>query len=55
MSAQQVQCQVLGRLVTGEVVDRDVEADAGSGPREIVTVDVGGSRYRVDADDIESR
>ena len=55
MSTQRIQTRLLGQQVTGTVVDRTVEADAGTGPREIVTVDVGGARYRVDEADVEPR
>ena len=54
MSIQEVQCEILGATVAGEIVDSTLEADAGAGPREIVTVDVGGTHFRVDADDIET-
>lgn len=55
MSTQQVQCQILGHEVAGEIVDTTLEADAGTGPREIVTVDVGGARFRVDGADVDPR
>lgn len=55
MSTQSVQVEVLGEIVTGEIVDTRMVADYGGGLRDEVTVDVDGARYCFDEDDVESR
>ena len=48
-----VRCEILGRTVRATVVDSGAEADAGAGIRDVLTVDVDGSRFRVDAADAD--
>lgn len=53
MSTQPVSVKILGQEVTGEIVAERPVADYGDGPRDEVVVDVDGSRFRVDEDDVE--
>ena len=48
MSAEQVRAQIFGQTVTATVLDRFPQADAGSGPSDVLVLDVDGSTYRVD-------
>ncbi|QLH78688.1 hypothetical protein HZS55_15940 [Halosimplex rubrum] len=54
MSTQQVVTTILGQTVVGTVVDREPTADYGTGPRDDLIVDVDGSRYRVEEDDLHA-
>lgn len=49
---ERVRCNILGQEVVADVVDATLEADA-SGPRDVLLVEVDGSRYRVDAADAD--
>lgn len=51
---QCVRCTILGTSVVGTVVDSGAEANAATGIRDVLVVDVGGSRYRIDAADAEA-
>lgn len=53
MSAEPVTCEVLGQTVEAMELDRVPQADISQGPREIVVVEVDGSTWRVDEDDVE--
>ena len=57
MSAQpaRVQATILGQTVTADVVDRISTADARDGIRDVLVLDVDGSRYRVDESDTQPR
>lgn len=48
---QCVRCEILGTPVVGTVVDSGAEANAATGIKDVLTVEVGGSRYRIDAKD----
>lgn len=52
MSTQQVQAEVLGRPVAGTVVDRELVVDFGHEPYHELVLDVDGSRFRVNEDDV---
>lgn len=49
---ERVRCNILGQEVVADVVDATLEADAG-GSRDVLLVEVDGSRYRVDAADAD--
>ncbi|WP_167837303.1 hypothetical protein [Halosimplex halophilum] len=53
MSTQQVQATIAGRTVSAEIVAREPTADYGAGPRDELVLDVDGSTWRVDEDDLE--
>lgn len=48
-----VEVEIMGHEVAGTIVDDVLEAEAGKGPRRILTVDVGTGRYRVPAVDAD--
>ncbi|QLH80966.1 hypothetical protein [Halosimplex pelagicum] len=53
MSVQEVQTTIAGREVSGEIVAREPTADYGRGPRDELVLDVDGSTWRVDEDDLD--
>jgi|GEM_PF-3781240 len=53
MSTQQVQTTIAGREVEGTVVAREPTADYGRGPRDELVLDVDGTTWRVDEDDLD--
>lgn len=48
---REVRVPILGHTVVAEVVDDQLVADVGRGPRDVLLVEYEGSRYRVDAAD----
>jgi len=48
-----VRIEVFGQEVVGRVQDTTLEATAGSGPGDVLTVIVDGSQYRVPATEAE--
>jgi hypothetical protein len=49
-----VRTTILGQSVVADVVDTVPDADAGRGPWDVLVVEYGGSRYRVDADEADA-
>ena len=47
---EQVGVEIFGREVVADVIDTTLDANAG-GARDLLTVEVDGSRYRVSAED----
>jgi hypothetical protein len=45
--------EILGTSVVADVVGTTLQADTGEGPRDLLTVDVSGQRYRVPAAEAE--
>jgi hypothetical protein len=49
----QVRVEILGTQVIADVIDTTLQADTGGGPRDLLTVDVMGQRFRVPASDAD--
>lgn len=49
---RRVRTEIFDQEVVADVLDTTLEADAG-GPRDVLTVQVGGSTYRVPADNAD--
>jgi len=52
MSTQQVTTEIAGQTVSAEIVAREPTADYGRGPRDRLVLDVDGSTWRVDEEDL---
>jgi len=49
----QIRVEILGTQVIADVIDTTLQADTGQGPRDLLTVDVMGRRFRVPASDAD--
>jgi len=50
---RRVRCTIFGTTVVAKVVSDELEADA-KGPRDVLTVEHEGSRYRIDASEADA-
>lgn len=48
-----VKCEILGKPFIADVVRTEPKADLSAGIRDVLVVDVMGSRFRVDAADVD--